>query len=126
MTVDGRQMSAHRASYIAFRGQIPKGNGYHGTCVLHTCDNTLCVNPDHLRLGTHAENMADMREKGRTGVRDYNIGSKHGMSKLTETDVRNIRALAAEGHRGCDLARRFNISPQVISEVVARKRWRHI
>ena len=57
--------SAHRIAYSLAYGQIPAGRGYHGTCVLHRCDNKLCVNPAHLLLGTQKANMADASAKGR-------------------------------------------------------------
>ena len=56
-----RSFSAHRVAYQVFKGEIPAG-----MCVMHTCDTPLCVNPDHLRLGTHQENIADRSRKGRT------------------------------------------------------------
>jgi hypothetical protein len=66
--INGKHESAHRFSWILHNGQIPriKDADYRGTCILHKCDNPLCVNPKHLFLGTHTENMQDKAAKGRS------------------------------------------------------------
>ena len=78
----GRQCRAHRVAYEMFIGPIPSGFS-----VLHDCDTPSCVNPQHLRLGTQADNMRDMMDRGRTLT-----GSRNHSAKLTEDDVLAIRA----------------------------------
>lgn len=115
-----RTAKAHRTSYEAFVGPIPIGSGPHGTVVMHVCDVRACCNPDHLRLGTQAENMADRNRKGRQASV---AGSHHGMSKLTEADVLRIRA---SGATGAEIARLYGITPTNASFILRRKTWRHI
>lgn len=74
--VQGRRILAHRASWLAFRGEIPDG-----LWVLHKCDVPACINPHHLFLGDHTANMADAASKGRI---------KGGRSKLTKAQVARI------------------------------------
>ena len=114
MKVGDRIQGAHRFAYEHFVGPIP--SGLH---VLHTCDNPSCVNPNHLFLGTHADNMADMKTKGRAnpwpGVR--------ALQKLERTlrfhDVRWIRkAYAARILNQYELAAKFSVSQPAISYIV--------
>lgn len=107
----GRVAKTHRLSWELFIGPIP--DGLH---VLHTCDNPPCVNPAHLWLGTHADNMADMKAKGR---------GNWGSHRLTAGEVDEIRLLRAEGTTQKGLAVRFGIDPSCISRIVNRKTWAH-
>jgi len=89
----GKISRAHRVAYMLYYGDIPKGEGHHGTCVIHACDNKLCCNPHHLRLGTHVDNMADMRDKGRR--KGIGQGETNGRAVLTAEQVKEkISALA--------------------------------
>lgn len=108
----------HRIAHVVYVGPIPEG-----LSVLHRCDQPCCINPDHLFLGSHVDNMRDMIAKGR---RVEVKGSRHGQSKLSEGQVVEMRRLAARGWRSPALAMRFGISPRNVRDVVARKLWSHV
>ncbi len=106
---------AHRAAYIVFKGDL--GNLH----VCHTCDNPSCVNPDHLFLGTHLDNMADRDAKGRQPK-----GIEQGNAVLTEDQVREIRRLVAGGMSMTDTASHYGVNHATVWRVVNRKGWKHI
>lgn len=111
-------LRAHRVSYEITKGDIPNG-----LIVMHTCDNRKCVNPDHLVLGTHKENMHDMISKGRD-VHNGLKGEHHSRAKLTENQVLDIRANNTS--KCSDLAVLYCVSSATISAIRNRRIWRHI
>lgn len=113
-----RCMSAHRAAWCLYKDDIPYGED-----VLHRCDNPACVNPDHLFLGDHSDNMRDMVKKGRGNkVR----GSHHHQSKLVESEVIQIRNLRKNGAFLRDVAAQFNISKSMVGNICSGKSWNHL
>jgi len=108
---------AHRISWIAHNGPIPAGLN-----VLHHCDIPACVNPDHLFLGTHQDNVADKMKKHRAAR-----GTDHGLAKLNEQQVAEIRA-SDLSHRGSQrkLARQYGVDKALIRAIRRREIWRHV
>jgi hypothetical protein len=110
----GYTKRAHRASYEAHHGPIPSD-----MVVCHRCDNASCVNPNHLFLGSHADNMADRGAKGRQAR-----GETQGCAKLTEAQVIEIRSRRSEPQR--ELAKIFGVSQGQIYNVRSGKHWGHV
>lgn len=116
LNVDGVVITAHRVSYGLFAGEIPPG-----MWVLHKCDNPWCVRPEHLFLGTNADNVADKVRKGR---QSHMRGTGHPLAKLTDDDIREIRMLRESGMTIVALGRMFGISHTAISRIYMRKIWK--
>lgn len=113
---------AHRVSWMLAHGDEPPAN----LMVLHKCDNPACVNPEHLFLGTHNENMRDMSQKHRYKLPDIH-GEAHHNAKLTDDKVRTIRQLYADKKFvQLELAEMFGVSLNAIHEVIHLKTWRHV
>ncbi len=125
ISVDGKIKGAHRVSYELHVGEIPKG-----MCVLHKCDVPACVNPDHLFLGTHQDNMRDKTVKGRhvsTKGQTYNRGSVHGEAKLNEVDVRLIKQLLKTSNlMQKQIGKYFGVDHTTISEINTGRNWSYV
>jgi len=140
----GKSWRAHRASYSAFKGKIPEG-----LHVCHKCDVRSCVNPEHLWLGSHKDNMKDRNRKGRSarglrcGVHTHPEkrarGERHGsvtkpqnlprgeespQACLTENHVREI--LLNPMISGVSFGRKFGVAPSTVLRVRSRKTWKHV
>lgn len=116
-TTPGTQRVAHRVAYELTYGPFDEA-----LKVCHHCDNPSCCRPNHLFLGTPADNNADMVRKAR-----HPHGIKHGRAKLTEADVRTIRQRYATEHvTQIKLAEDYGVDQTIISDVVLRKSWRHV
>lgn len=113
--------TAHRASWLLHKGDIPDN-----MFVLHTCDNRKCVNPDHLFLGTHKDNMRDMNEKGRQVPNTTSIKGSVSNAKLTEEDVICIRELRSVGEKLKSIAAIFDVHPDHIRKITNYKIWKDV
>lgn len=135
-----KHMIAHRMAYQLVYGDIPAGLE-----VCHNCpggDNPSCVNPAHLWLGTHKENMVDKERKGRGNHGNYSTNNQNGMqkypekvargsahpgSKLTESDVVTIRSKFTNGdNTQLELQREFKVSKVTIYRIINRIGWKHV
>jgi len=121
----GRPVGAHRIGYILANGAIEPGLD-----VLHRCDNPPCVRPDHLRLGTAAQNLRDAATKGRLplGPRgNAPIGERNGHARLTTAAVRDIRArYQIRSATPTELAEEFGVSPSTVWRVIYGTTWGHV
>jgi len=107
---------AHIVSYLIHKGDIPKG-----MLVLHSCHCRDCTNPEHLHLGSHKQNMKEMVEANRQCK-----GSIHHNAKLMENDVVEIKKMLKNNKLGIDIAKKFNVSSTIISNIRLNKIWKHI
>jgi hypothetical protein len=118
--VAGRYQLCSRLSYELHKGPIPAG-----LLVCHHCDNPQCINPDHLFVGSVADNSADMVRKGRAhrfNGRRRGVGNPN--AKLTTQDVEIIRAQSVGIATDAGLAARFGVSATTIKDIRLGKTWK--
>jgi len=106
--IDGKIAYAHRASFEHFHGPVPQG-----MCVCHTCDVPACVNPDHLFLGTRADNSRDMREKGK------------GPRTMTLTPAKALKIFRDRGN-GETIAAKYGITRATVNKIRRGENWKHV
>lgn len=109
-------ITAHRLSYIIHKGRIPEG-----LVICHKCDNRKCINPDHLFLGTQADNIEDMHKKGRASG-GSSPGAKNPAAILTEEQVLEIVGLFGKQSQ-VSIAKAYGVSPNTISAIKTGKTW---
>lgn len=113
----GRPLLAHRVAWEIANGRpIPQR-----MLVCHSCDNRACCNPEHLFLGTHADNSSDMVAKGRQAR-----GERAAAAILTEEQVVEILLLRAEGWRHGELAQLFPVTARQVGKICRGEAWRHV
>lgn len=110
---DGKMLYAHRVAYEKVHGPVPKG-----LYVMHRCDTPLCVNPDHLSVGTQKENLQDMVRKGRS-----NTGVKNPRSVLSEADVRTILVDSRPVRK---IAEDYSVHFMTIQHIKQGRTWKHL
>jgi len=108
-----RHIAAHRLSWILHKGPIPDA-----LCVLHHCDTKSCTNPDHLFLGTHADNVADKVKKGRQAK-----GESAPKAKLTSSDIPKVFEMRSRGMTQWAIANVFGVHQGSIWRILTGKSW---
>ena len=115
---NSHHIGAHRMSWILSHGEIPEG-----MFVCHKCDNTSCVNPSHLFLGTNQDNMTDMVQKKRS----YNKSGQFNPNvKLSIDDVKKIYLFSSLGYSQRKLAKIFNVAHVQIGKIIRRESWNSV
>lgn len=101
---NGKRWFAHRYSWYIHNGDIPEPKGYHGAVVRHKCDNRLCVNPEHLEIGTQVDNVNDMDDRGRRV--SVGSGKRTHCKRGHELNADNTYVRPSNGARCCAICKK--------------------
>lgn len=115
MGKDNKSIPVYRHVYEECFGEISEG-----LLVRHKCDNGSCINPEHLELGTQADNLKDMVDRGRSRK-----GTKHHNTKLTENDIVAIKE-NKDKLTNVKLAEKYGINVRQIYRIKSGERWGHM
>lgn len=115
VSLAGKKYQAHRVAYSKHYGI-----DIQGSVIRHTCDNPPCVNPEHLIIGTHQDNMRDMVSRGRQRKAK---GEQNSKAKLTAADVKHIRRLIANGEMLKDIAKNYGVRTTTITAIKTGQNW---
>lgn len=113
--IRGIQYKIHRFVYQECFGDIPNG-----MVIRHTCDNRLCINPEHLLIGTNYDNVKDMTKRGRNAK-----GERNGNSVLNTDQVKQIKSMIGI-KSNAKIAKIFNVGVTTIANIRIGKTWRHV
>ena len=115
ISFNNKKRLSHRVAYELENGEITDG-----LMVRHKCDNSKCINPKHLELGNHSDNMNDRNERGKTAK-----GSSHGGASITEEIAKNIYK-NKDKKSSIETAKEFNITKNIVYNIWSKKTWKHI
>jgi len=113
LMIDGKMKRASRYVYELYSGEIPKG-----FVIRHTCDNPSCINPDHLLVGTHADNVADKVSRDRCAKLENN-----GRHKLT---IEQVKTIYFSDNSQTNLAKEYKVTRRVIYDIINKNTWKSI
>lgn len=121
---NGQRHLVHRLAYEAWKEKIPLSG--QRLCICHKCDNPKCCNPDHLWVGTDADNVKDCINKNRNQSYQEITGENNMHSKLNNIQVLMIRQKHEAGNTTAELVKEFNVTDNHIRNILKRKSWKHI